>query len=419
LPTFLHQETLRLVIFGGKGGVGKTTSAAATAMYLAQSDPDKRIAIASSDPAHSLSDSFDCPVRSSLTPVKGMDNLWAIEMDPASLLKRFRDEYKAAIGTLNDMSFSSDQADVRDFLSLKLPGMEDMMILLEIANLLKVGTFRPYKYDLVILDTAPTGHTLRLLSLTEKVLEWIELFQMSYDRHQRYAGGLAGLGMFKMRRNPARPRPGNVRGFLDALSENLRKIHDILGNPEKCEFVPMTIPEEMGIAETGRLFLDLRKRDIVVRNIIVNRVQTVNQCVFCSNRRKEQEKYLEEIHKKFASYNLINVPIFPHEVRAKEALLRYAKALMGEQGRKGEREKGCSPAPLFTSDPMPEIRGTDLQFLIFSGKGGVGKTTVSAATALYMAEKNPDKKILVISLDPAHSLSDSFALPMKLSQSEM
>ena len=412
LPTFLHQESLRLVIFGGKGGVGKTTSAAATATYLAQFHPGKRVVIASSDPAHSLSDSFDCPVGSSITPVMGMENLSAIEIDPPSLLKKFRNEYKAAIQTLNDMSFSTDQADVRDFLSLKLPGMADMMVLLEITDLLKVATFRPHRYDLVILDTAPTGHTLRLLSLTEKVLEWIELFQMSYNRHRRYAGGLAGLGMFKMRRNPNRPRPGNVKEFLDTLSENLTKIHDILENPEKCEFIPVAIPEEMGIAETERLFLELRNRDIVVRNIIVNRVQSKNQCVFCSSRREEQEKYLEEINRKFAAYNLIEVPVFPHEVRAKNSLLQYANALMGEYPQSFPSEAAGPETVSYASDSIQEMLDADLRFIIFSGKGGVGKTTVSAATALHLAQNNPDKKVLVISLDPAHSLSDSLALPI-------
>jgi len=418
-PSFLKNEKARLVIFGGKGGTGKTTSSCATAMYLAKKYPDKRFLVASSDPAHSLGDSFNCPVNSSVAPIEGADNLWAIEMNPTISLEKFKKKYKSSIDNFSNMSFSTDQIDIRDFLQFKLPGMQEMMILLEIVNLLKFGIFRPYEYDLVIWDTAPTGHTLRLLELPGKVLKWIELFETSFLRYKRVSVGVATLG-FKI---PGQmPPKGNVRTFLDALSKDLEKVRVVLNDAEKCEFVPVTIPEELSIAETDRLLATLKEEGIPVRNIVVNRVQDEKKCAFCSNRGKGQESYLKEIDEKFAPYNLLKLPVFSNEVRGKEGLLKFGEFLSGNgspstssdcaQDKSSRTYPSTKDEDDFRTGMLREVLSKDLQFIIFGGKGGVGKTTVSATTALSIARHNPDKKILVFSTDPAHSLADSFAIPI-------
>ncbi|MEW6188551.1 MAG: TRC40/GET3/ArsA family transport-energizing ATPase [Actinomycetota bacterium] len=214
---------------------------------------------------------------------------------------------------------------------------------------------------------------------------------------------------------PGRKAPkGNVHKFLDTLSKDLQKIRTVLRNSEECEFVPVTIPEALSILETERLLLTLKQEGIPVRNIIVNRVQDEKQCVFCSTRRKRQKNHLTEIDEKFAPYNLIRVPMFPHDVRGKEALLKYAKILIGDDYEHSSSQpvEALAKAESSTPGAMSEILGKDLQFIIFGGKGGVGKTTVSAATALSIARHNPDKRILVFSTDPAHSLADSFACPI-------
>ena len=411
VPSFLKNEKLRLVIFGGKGGTGKTTSSCATGMYLARMYPEKKFLVASSDPAHSLGDSFNCPVSSSVTLVKGVDNLWAIEMNPDILLEKFKKRNKFSIENFSKMSFSTDQIDIRDFLSFKLPGMQEMTILLEIVNLLKFGIFRTHEYDLVIWDTAPTGHTLRLLELPDKILKWIEVFETSFLRYNRVAVGAAMIG-FKI---PGRvPPKGNVRKFMDTLSKELEKARAILKDEEKCEFNPVTIPEELSIVETERLLTTLREEGIPVRNIIVNRIQDEKKCAFCSTRGKGQESYLREIDERFSSYNLVKLPVFSNEVRGKERLLNFGEFLSGNGTQ-------YSPQPIsvplrgednFKPGMLSEILNKDLQFVIFGGKGGVGKTTISASSALSIAKHNSGKKVLVFSTDPAHSLADSFATPI-------
>lgn len=411
VPSFLKNEKLRLVIFGGKGGTGKTTSSCATAMYLARMYPEKRFLVISSDPAHSLGDSFDCPIGSSIMPVNGVDNLWAIEMDPVILLEKFKKRYKFSIENFSKMSFSTDQIDIRDFLSFKLPGMQEMTIFLEIVNLLKFGIFRTYEYDLVIWDTAPTGHTLRLLELPDKILKWIEVFETSFLRYNRVAVGAATIG-FKI---PGRTPPkGNVRKFVDTLSKELEKARAILKDKGKCEFNPVTIPEELSIAETERLLTTLRKEGIPVRNIIVNRVQNEKKCAFCSTRGKGQESYLREIDERFSSYNLVKLPVFSNEVRGKERLLNFGEFLSGNgtQYLPPSVSVSLRGGDNFRPGMLSEVLNKDLQFVIFGGKGGVGKTTISASSALSIAKHNPAKKVLVFSTDPAHSLADSFSTPI-------
>ena len=408
-PSFLYNKSLRLVIFGGKGGTGKTTSSCSTAIYLAHRYPDERFLVVSSDPAHSLADSFNCQVNDSVTPVKGISNLWAIEMDSLAMLDKFKEKHQFALDNLSRMSLSTDQIDIRDFLSFKLPGMEEMMILLELANLLKFGVFREYKYDVVIWDTAPTGHTVRLLAFPAKVLKWVEVFKMSLKRHRSIAGGFAAVGFFSM---PGRIAPkGNVNEFMEQLRKNVEKILTVLKNSEECEFIPVTIPTEMSIAETGRLLQALRKEGISVYNIIINRVEGQATCAFCSSRGKGQEEHLDEIRRRFRAYNFISVPVLPNEVRGKEKLVNFAHILAGEKYSHSSTSpiKVSEEKDFFKTGLMYKLLDKNFQFLIFGGKGGVGKTTVSAATALSIARHNPDKKILVFSTDPAHSLSDSYS----------
>ncbi|MBC8343389.1 MAG: ArsA family ATPase [Bacteroidetes bacterium] len=415
-PSFLTNENLRLVIFGGKGGTGKTTSSCSTATYLAHMHPEKRFLVVSSDPAHSLADSLNCQVNDKITPVTGLNNLWAMEMDSQGILEIFKEKYKPYLENLSSMAYSSDQIDIRDFLTFKLPGMEEMMILLEIVRNLRFGIFRKWEFDTVIWDTAPTGHTLRLLELPDKLLEWISIFKMTSKRHRVIATGAATLG-FKIRER--RPPKGNVQKFIDKLAHDLEQLLDILRNPEQNEFVPVSIPEPMSILETEKLLTSLKEQGIAVRNVLINRISIYRNCPLCKNREENHKVGLEDIQTKFKDYNIIYVPVFAKEVRGEKTLLNYIAAMLGEYvhdyaediGKNGQLS-ASTVKELFPKATMKPLMDKDLQFLIFGGKGGVGKTTVSAATAQALALRYPEKRILVFSTDPAHSLSDSFIQPI-------
>ena len=390
MPDFLSNPDLRLIIFGGKGGTGKTTSAAATALYLSKVKPDERILVMSTDPAHSLGDSFGIIIGNRMTQIKG--NLWGLEMDAAELYDQFMAEHGEVIKKISDRGTYFDREDIEEFFCLSLPGMDEVMAITRISDLLKAG-----EYDRIILDTAPTGHTLVLLSLPEQMERWVRLMDMLMAKH-RYLAKTFTRRYIK----------DDCDRFIDTQRQDIRRVKQVLTNADTTEFVPVTIPEPMSIYEVERLVQALEDGGIAVRNIVVNRVMEENGCPFCQSRWSERERFVQDIDRKFSTYNLLKVPLFPHQIRG-ESLIDYADVLL----------EGRTYSPMPKLEVMPEVTSTsdgtlyqilekDFSFLIFGGKGGVGKTSSSAASALFLAEHKPETKVLVFSTDPAHSLSDSF-----------
>lgn len=422
LPSFLSNESLKLVIFGGKGGTGKTTCAAATATYVARTFPEKKIGIISTDPAHSLGDSFNCPLSWERTPIKGFSKLWALELDPEKMRKDFSKKHAREMEVLVQRSGFYGQTSLDKFLTFSLPGMDEAMIFLQIAQIFKPLWYKPAETDLIILDTAPTGHTLRLLSLPQRVDEWIDVFDTSLKRYRTSPR----VPFATVRTSTPRPGGDFVDDFVKDMRRNIEFVGSLLQDSQRCEFVPVAIPEPMGILETQDLLSGLKRLEIPVKNIVVNRVQSGEGCEFCSPRRKEQEKVVAETRRKFAPYNLIEMPLFPYEIQGEKRLLTYGKTLSGKSSyrqaskseviasRSSERRKEAAKQSQGedAANNLQDLLKDGLKFILFGGKGGVGKTSLAAATALHMANLFPNRKVLIYSLDPAHSLADSFRFPI-------
>ncbi|MDO9575469.1 MAG: TRC40/GET3/ArsA family transport-energizing ATPase [bacterium] len=260
----------------------------------------------------------------------------------------------------------------------------------------------------MILDTAPTGHTIALLSLPEKMEKWIEVMDMMMEKHRYIARSFAGKYV-----------KGECDKFIESQREDIRRVKRLLTNPKTTEFVLVTIPEPMSIYETERLVQVLNKINIPVNSIIVNRIIMEDKCPFCLAVKKEKEKYVNEIEEKFGVYNLIKMPLFPGEIRGMENLTKYAEILFGENGYVGQANlkvcpttKNLSKMPSLPQGGMKDLLEKELRLVIFGGKGGVGKTSIASASALQLARHNKNKKVLVFSTDPAHSLSDSFNQPI-------
>jgi len=390
MAAFLSNPKLKLIIFGGKGGSGKTTSATATALHFHKLDPKKRILVMSTDPAHSLGDSFDITIGNRVTPIK--ENLWGLEIDSSELFEEYKAEHGEAIKKIADRGTYFDQDDIEDFFNKTLPGLDEVMAIIRIADLLKAG-----EYDLIILDTAPTGHTLVLLSLPEEMEKWIHLMDMLMQKHR-----------YIMKRMVGRYKRDECDEFIDSQQKDISRVRQLLSHATATEFVPVTIPEPMSIAETERAVKTLKEHNIAVNSIIVNRViEEQRGCSFCSARWAEKEEYVREIEQKFAHYNLVKMPLFPHQIRG-ESLAEYAQVLFGEREyTPPPRAEVLPQAPPLPKGRLSDILEKELSFLIFGGKGGVGKTSIAAASALYLAQHKPDKKVLAFSTDPAHALSDS------------
>ena len=390
-PDFLKNEKLRLILFGGKGGVGKTTMAATTALFLAESSRNhKKILIISTDPAHSLSDSFGIQIGDRVTPVQGAGtNLFAHELDASRLLNHFKEKNHDVIGKLAERGTYFDKEDIADFLDLSLPGMDEVMAIMEMARLLKENEF-----DTLVVDTAPTGHTVRMLDLPEKMKTWIDVMDLMQHKHRYMFRKFTGKKYIK----------DECDLFLEGLTADINRVRKMLGNKDTTRFVPVLIPELMSIYETKRLIASLEKIHTPVREIIVNRVAESNGCPFCTARVENQKPAFRAIDEAFSHYQSIRIPLFPHEINGIEALKKTAEYFSGRSMPE------IHDKPLaFTPESTDCIDfGPGIDFLIFGGKGGVGKTTLASAAALKLAQRYPDKKILLFSTDPAHSLSDAF-----------
>lgn len=421
-PTFLINPDLKLIIFGGKGGVGKTTSAAASAIYIAAELSAKRILLASIDPAHSLKDS--------LFDLEGLDNLEIMEIEAKTSLRKFNDKHQEKLKIIASRGTFLDDQDISQFLNLSIPGLDEVMAIIEITEFI-----RSSRYDMVVLDTAPTGHTLRFLSLPEVIHKWLNALDSMLAKH-RYMKALYSR-LYKK---------DDVDKFLEEMSKRVTGLNNLLKDGDRCEFVPVMIPEKLAIYETVRLLNSLQEQAINVKNIIINRVYEYNDCPFCRSQRLHHARLMEEIEHTFNKFNLIKIPLYSKEVQGIDALNEYSKRLVSIWKRPEDSDAKCSSGSVFNlrfgpglddqcygdvaQYPTSNEQGAtsakekarhspidqkqtlicaslDLpQIILIAGKGGVGKTTLSCATALQISKKHPLKKILLISTDPAHSLSD-------------
>jgi arsenite-transporting ATPase len=386
----------KYLFFGGKGGVGKTTAASATALFLLNKlKRDESILLFSTDPAHSLSDSLDLKIGNRLVEVKQLRGarLFAYEMDASLALERFRAEHGKVLAEIAERGTLLDEEDINELLSLSLPGMDEVMSLFELSELDREGA-----YAHIVVDTAPSGHTSRLLRLPEVFDRMVKALDLMGDKH-RYI-----LAHFARRR----PVADEVDVFLQDLSQRIEAVRKLLHDREQTSFTLVTIPEAMSVRETERYLALLSEQGVPVRDLIVNRVEEEHDaCEYCRARLRSQRPWLKEIAKLFGDLEIRYVPLMPKEVRGVDDLKKIGKLIWVEKmtpqmTRINPDFKSVSSVAK-SSFPLASRK-----IVIFGGKGGVGKTTAAAAFALALAQANPEQKILVFSTDPAHSLSDSF-----------
>ncbi|MBU4312908.1 MAG: ArsA family ATPase, partial [Candidatus Omnitrophica bacterium] len=304
-----------------------------------------------------------------------------------------------------------DRQDIESFFSLSIPGLDEIMAVIKIANILKEG-----KFDLIILDTAPTGHTIRLLSLPAQMKKWVEVLDLMQSKHRFLARHFTG-----------RYKKDDADEFLEMMKDDIERVRRLLRSSDSTEFIPVTKPETLAIEETERLLKTLKEYGIRVESIIVNQIKsTSNRCPFCSNEEKEQKEELNIIRQKFANFQLRRIPTFPYQIRGVDRLKVYAQVLFEDadgcrlntqifaetkKRRRWPQIKSMLISAIGISDNQRiTICDNPRLLYIFGGKGGVGKTSIASATALNIARRYPSKKVLVFSTDPAHSLSDSFGL---------
>jgi len=379
VPPFLTDEGLHLLAFGGKGGVGKTTCAAASAIYLSNTFPEKKILIVSTDPAHSLMDSL-----AGLIPP---DNLATLELDAASSLRAFMEQNGDKLRQIASRGTFLDDEDINQFLGLSLPGMDELMAFLDILDWVEKRT-----YDCIVMDTAPTGHTLRLLEMPDLIGKWLEALDALLGKH-RY--------MKKVFRGSY--EPDDVDQFLTDLSGSVKRMEVFLRDPLSYRFIPVMLAETLSMSETLMLLNALSRLGMPVRDILVNMIFSKNECSACMEARIKQINILMKLRDGAKGYSLWGLPLYPREVRGRESLEDFWNNVFPLDSLRDENN-GYPPSPSRVewsgSRPVP-----DKKLLLFAGKGGVGKTTMASSTAIYISQSMPRKEVLLFSVDPAHSLS--------------
>jgi arsenite-transporting ATPase len=250
----------RLLLFAGKGGVGKTTCAAAAALTLGDGAPARRILLLSTDPAHSLGDVLGARVGDEEQPVPGGPaTLGVRELDASRMFARRRERYRTAVDELFDairgdsrLDVAFDRAVARDLLDLAPGGLDELCALLAVTEALFPPAAAATRHDLVVVDTAPTGHTLRLLALPGLALEWVRALLATLLKYRQ----VLGLGAL-------------AEDLLD-LSRGLRQLQALLTDPRQARVVVVTRPAALPRLETVRLLRRLEALGLTVSALVVN-----------------------------------------------------------------------------------------------------------------------------------------------------
>ena len=308
----LENNDLKLIIFGGKGGVGKTSCAIATALALSE---NFKTLLISTDPAHSVSDCLEQQIGFKVVKVDGTANLSAIEVVADEALSEFKMEHQSELKKLLETSTNLDNEDIDEMLTLSIPGIDEVMSFKTIIDFIEEGN-----YDKYVVDTAPTGHALRLISSPKLLDGWIKVAARMRWKYRYMITSFSGSY-----------KQDEVDAFLLSLKKTVKRIENILRDNTKCEFIPVCIPELMAISETGRLLADLGTSGIISRQIIVNNVMVSEGCDFCRRRKAGQLPYLQEISEIFSNLNKVEVPMFAEEIKGLEALTQLRMCLFGDK----------------------------------------------------------------------------------------
>ncbi|MBX6772327.1 MAG: ArsA family ATPase [Chloroflexi bacterium] len=307
---------LRYIFFGGKGGVGKTVMAGATALWTARQG--RRTILASTNPVHSLSGLLGQDVFGRHTPVEGVPNLWAYEIDTRETIERSKAEIKDKIQWFLKFADISTRADEFVESATMNPAFEESAMFENMVDLMLAGA-----YDTYVFDTAPTANARRLLGMSRVYSLWVDKMLRSREE----ARSLRQMLSFTKKKEE-----DPLLEYLLRFRERMERARERLTDPAETAFFFVTLPEALPIAVITRFLSWFEEFGIPVGGVIVNmRISAAAlgsaPPPFVLNRLRMQDEYMQTIWQKFDGQVRAIVPLFDEEVRGRAALERLAEAL--------------------------------------------------------------------------------------------
>ena len=371
-----QKNLTKFVFFSGKGGVGKSTMSCATATWLA--NKGYKTLLVTTDPAPNLADIFAQEIGHRVTPINGVKNLSAIEIDPDIASEEYKERIIAPMREL------LDEKNIRIIKEqLNSPCVE------EVAAFDKFIEFMDDpQYDVVIFDTAPTGHTIRLLELPSG---WSDTLQNS-------ASTCIGPG-----------------ASLQTAKSKYEKAICYLQDKNRTSFIFVLRPENASLLETKRSSEELVKLGIATSALIVNGLLPDDACTddFFMKKKEGEQKIVKKINSEFKDIKITLYPLKAFEVSGLELLEIVGEFLY--EGKEKESIQDLSESkPSESADIVnhsEEIKSlispkNGTRYIFFTGKGGVGKSSIACTTSVYLAGKG--FKTLIVTTDPASHLHDIF-----------
>ncbi|GLU00578.1 hypothetical protein SLE2022_179340 [Rubroshorea leprosula] len=302
VQNILDQESLKWVFVGGKGGVGKTTCSSILSILLSR--VRQSVLIISTDPAHNLSDAFQQRFTKTPTLVNGFTNLYAMEVDPAV-------ENEEVGGPDGMDSLFSELANA-------IPGIDEAMSFAEMLKLVQT-----MDYSVIVFDTAPTGHTLRLLQFPATLEKGLAKVMSLRNRF----GGIMSQ-MTRLFGIDDEFAEDAILGRLEGMKDVIEQVNKQFKDPDLTTFVCVCIPEFLSLYETERLVQELTKFEIDTHNIIINQVLFDEEDVdskLLRARMRMQQKYIDQYYMLYDDFHITKLPLLPEEVTGVEALKAFSQ----------------------------------------------------------------------------------------------
>lgn len=312
-------ESRRLLFVGGKGGVGKTTVGSAIACGLAMRG--QRVLVASTDPAHSLGHLWRTRLSDEprqLTAI-GDGSVDGVELDPRSTVERHLASVEATmLRLLPERLHSAARSHIRR--AADAPGSHESAMLERLAETVE---YAQDDYDTVLFDTAPTGHTTRLISLPDSLENWTEQLLRSRDRSERYTATMHSIVTGRSSSNPE----SELRKTLLRRKERFANLRTLIRDANATGFITVTIAERMPLAESLELIADLQSMRVPIAGIVINRRSPSNESTLLDARHALETDALAESQIEPVDAPLVEIPLLAEDLTGEDAILRAAARL--------------------------------------------------------------------------------------------